>query len=282
MDKNSFLALVRQCFDEIEGNTGYLPLEDTEIPVLEEPLVGFASADDPVFELFSDENVIGPEWRSPVEWLNGARTAVAFFFPFTEEVKRRVREEKGPVSAAWNICYGRNNYLVNQFTDSLIARLEKEGIRACAPVRSPDFRRNVIKTVNGEAEDLHYSVSWSNRHICYAAGLGTFGIHRHIITEKGCCGTLGSIVMDLEIEPTKRQYKEIYGYCDKCGRCISRCPVNAITKEHLRNLKICSTHAGALREKYDGAMCGKCLVGIPCESAVPSDTSAKDEACDKV
>ncbi len=281
MDKNGFLTLVKQCFDEMEGNTGYLPSEGVMIPVLEEPLVGFASAVDPVFELFSDEKVIGPEWRSPGKWLEGAKTAVAFFFPFTEEVRRRSRKEEGLVSEAWNICYGRNNYLVNQFTDSLIAHLEKEGIRACAPIRSPDFRRNVTNTVYGGTEDLHYSVSWSNRHICYAAGIGTFGIHRHIITEKGCCGTLGSIVMDLEIEPTERRYKEVYGYCIKCGQCIGRCPVHAITKEHLRNLKICSTHAGTLREKHDGAMCGKCLVGIPCERMIPSDTSPKYEACDK-
>ena len=269
MTKERFLQLVKESFAALEDNTGHLPAEDVDIPILEEPLVGFASSDDPLFEVYRDPKAIGPDWRAPREWMPEAETAVAFFFPFTEEVRSRHREAVEDTDEAWNTCYGKNVPLVNAFLDDLCGKLEAEGIKTYQPHRDPSGTRTPIPVMAGDEEDVHFSTSWSTRHICYAAGLGTFGIHRHIITEKGCCGTLGTFIMDLKLDPTPRAYTEVYEYCTHCGACTGRCPAKAITLEYYRNLKKCSAFSGSIRERFGSGFCGKCLVGIPCERQIP-------------
>lgn len=60
--------------------------------VYDEPLVGFARADDELFvKEFKKEGVIHPEYLSPCQWLPGAKTVISFFLPFTAGVKRSNR-----------------------------------------------------------------------------------------------------------------------------------------------------------------------------------------------
>ena len=270
MTDERFYELVKESFAALDGNSVHLPKENADIPVLEAPLVGVASADDPIFELFRAPEVIGPEWRAPREWMPEARSAAAFFFPFCEEVRSRARQETELTGEAWNSAYGGNFKLVDAFLDILVPRLEAEGVKVFQPNRDSALKRNPVPVCSGGEEDVHYSVSWSNRHVCYAAGLGTFGVHRHLITEKGCCGTLASFLLDAELTPTPRPYTDPYEYCIRCGSCTGRCPAGAITLEHLRNLKTCAAWSGVIRERYGGGFCGKCLVGIPCEDENPS------------
>ena len=51
------------------------------------PLVGFGSADDPLFDAFKKPDVVGPWHMSPKEWLPDARTVISFFFPTSKEVR---------------------------------------------------------------------------------------------------------------------------------------------------------------------------------------------------
>ncbi|HWQ70773.1 MAG TPA: hypothetical protein VN370_00495 [Desulfitobacteriaceae bacterium] len=48
------------------------------------PVVGVASARDPVFKRFQDPEVVGPGHRLPQEWLPGAQSIISFFFPYSE------------------------------------------------------------------------------------------------------------------------------------------------------------------------------------------------------
>ena len=270
MTNERFQELVNESFAALEGNSVHLPGENTDIPVLEAPLTGIASADDPLFEAFRAPEVIGAEWRSPREWMPEAKSAAAFFFPFREEVRVRAARETGLTCEAWNVAYGGNFKLVDAFLDILVPRLEAEGVKVFQPNRDPGLKRQPVTVLSGGEEDVHYSVSWSNRHVCFAAGLGTFGVHRHLITEKGCCGTLASFLMDAELTPTPRSYTDPYEYCIRCGACADRCPAGAITLEHLRNLKKCAAQGGVVRERFGSGFCGKCLTGIPCEDKNPS------------
>ena len=49
---------------------------------------------------------------------------------------------------------------------------------------------------------------WSHKHVAYIAGIGSFGHHHMLITNKGCCGRLGSVVTDAVIAPTSRVDRE--------------------------------------------------------------------------
>ena len=271
MNNAQFMKAVKECFGNLTENKVFLPEEAVEVPVLQEPLVGFASADDPLFDSYSDPQIIGPDFRKPCEWMPEARSVAVFFFPFTDEIRTRHGESAGPVDEAWNIGYGNHQKIVDAFVNSLASVLSEQGISSLAPAKDKSFRITSIPVMSGDEEDTHYSVSWSNRHAGFVAGLGTFGIHRHLITEKGCCGGFGSLILDCELSPTERRYKEVYEYCIKCGACTERCPVSAITLEHFRNLKKCSAYAGQVRETY-GGMCGRCLAGIPCAHKIPSET----------
>lgn len=267
MTNERFPELVSECFATLEDNAVSLPGKKKPLQVLDTPLTGFAAAEDPIFEQFRDPEIIGPEFRLPTDYMPEAKSVVAFFFPFTEEVRSRVCKEEEPSSPTWNAAYGGNFKLVDEFLDALVSRLTEEGITVFQPNRDPGMVRVQVPVSGGE--DVHYSVSWSNRHAIYAAGLGTFGMHRHIITEKGCCGTTASFITDVELRPTERKYSDVYEWCLRCGECSARCPGGAIPPDGLRNLKKCSAHGGAVRETY-GGFCGKCLTKIPCESCAPA------------
>ena len=86
---------------------------------------------------------------------------------------------------------------------------------------------------------------------------------------KGCCGAMVTLILDCAMEPTKRPYTDPYEYCTRCGTCTTRCPVDAISLEHLRNLKKCSGRSGELFKIYKKGNCSKCMVGVPCEDRIP-------------
>ena len=75
-----------------------------------------------------------------------------------------------------------------------------------------------------------YASNWSERHVAYVCGLGTFGLSKGLITERGMAGRFGSIVTDAELAPTPRKYSDPFEYCTKCGACQFRCPAKAIDK----------------------------------------------------
>jgi epoxyqueuosine reductase QueG len=77
-----------------------------------------------------------------------------------------------------------------------------------------------------------WATNWSHRHNCFAAGLGSFGLSDGFINSRGKAMRCGSIIVDLEL-PTDalNRPSDSYEYCIKCGDCISRCPVNAISFE---------------------------------------------------
>lgn len=73
--------------------------------------------------------------------------------------------------------------------------------------------------------------NWSERHIAFVAGLGTFGLSKSLITKRGCAGRYGSVITSLPFKSIRREYDGVYDYCSMCGECIARCPSGAITKE---------------------------------------------------
>lgn len=265
----ALMASAQKVFGSLKENSVLLPGEQVVVPVLDAPLVGVARADDPLFETFRKNEVIGVQWRPPGEWMPDAKSVVAFFFPVSSEIRTRHRAARTATNEAWNYGYGKHGQLVNAFLAGMTDEMERNGVKTFIPTKDPSFKIERQPVVNGGKEDMHYSTSWSNRHVAFAAGLGTFGIHRHLITREGCSGVLASMILDWEMEPTSADYRDPYENCIHCGACVTRCPAGAISLKNLRNLKECAAYAASLRSEKDPGYCGKCLVGIPCESAKP-------------
>jgi epoxyqueuosine reductase QueG len=121
---------------------------------------------------------------------------------------------------------------------------------------------------------------WSHRHMAYAAGLGTFGMHDFLITEKGCAHRTGSFVVNLKLQPDRIRPDDIHAYClqyqgIRCLKCKSRCPVDAISEETAHDKEACMQRVAA-STKYCNRHyhifiygCGLCATGTPCESGIP-------------
>ena len=88
MDKAELKSLLLDIFRKAPDNR--LPGEEAR-PIYEEPLIGFAVADDALFAEYKKPDVIGPWHMSPAEWLPGAKCVVSLFFPFSEDVRRAHR-----------------------------------------------------------------------------------------------------------------------------------------------------------------------------------------------
>jgi epoxyqueuosine reductase QueG len=116
--------------------------------------------------------------------------------------------------------------------------------------------------------------------MAYAAGLGTFGMHDFMITEKGAAVRFGSFVVNLKLEPNRKRSEDIHAYClhyqgQPCLKCAKRCPVTAITLEHAHDKETCYQKV-ASSLKYCNKHyhifiygCGLCATGVPCESEIP-------------
>ena len=125
-------------------------------------------------------------------------------------------------------------------------------------------------TASGLRPDFHANSRWSERYAAYACGLGTFGLLRGLITEKGMAGRFASIIVTETFEPDERKYTGVYDYCIKCGACARNCPANAISLKHGKNNIKCNKHVETMKKKYPPRYgCGKCQVGVPCEFRAP-------------
>ena len=263
---NDCMALFAQC----PGNRIEIP-DEMPMELFEPPLIGFASAADEIFMKYKEKEVVGPMFSSPEEWLPGAKTVVTFFFPFTESVRESNRETPDQPSAPW--LYGRieGQQFINSFMGQLQRHLTDTGIKACVPSMDKRFKVQIEACGENGGEDFHADSRWSERHAAYACGLGTFGMSKGLITERGMAGRIASIIIEAEFEPDEHPYTGLYDFCIRCGACALRCPAKAISMEYGKNNIKCNSYLNALKEKCAPRYgCGKCQVGVPCEFGKPA------------
>jgi epoxyqueuosine reductase QueG len=230
--------------------------------IFDDPLVGVCAADDGCLLSYRNNEEANLHMLMPDEWIPGARSVVSVFLPFTERVRASNREE-GTVSYEW--LHGRieGQACVVDLAEYLVGRMSG----SIAPFMDARFR---LERVSGADPTRMFTVNWSERHVAYAAGLGTFSMPGGLITKKGAAGRLFSVVTSYSVEPIPRSYSDVYEYCVRCGKCIGRCPVGAITRDMKKDALLCSERVNVPKEKlapYYG--CGKCQTAVPCEYAAP-------------
>ena len=256
----------------------HVPEEDAIRPELagmrffETPIFGVAAADSPLFWELQKPGVVHPESRLPEDWLPGAKCVISFFLPFTEQVKRTNCINRETASDEWLHARIEGQRLLNALGEHLCAKLEEAGERAVFPTTHGDFRMITPLISN-----------WSERHVAYVCGLGTFGLSKGLITKKGMAGRFGSVVTTAELPVTEHDYGDPFAYCTLCGKCQRNCPVNAIdVKKGVAEGKDQAVCAPFVRASYlpphgpNGIVrygCGKCQVNVPCESGIPGKRS---------
>ncbi|HEX77804.1 MAG TPA: hypothetical protein G4O03_05255 [Dehalococcoidia bacterium] len=181
-------------------------------PVSEEPLVGFADANDPLIARFKD--AVGTFHLSPQElWRQTFPeeepehlSIIAWVLPLSKTIRDSNRRRRRQPSPHWGHARFYAEVLNNQTRSELVSFLTERGYRAVAPAQSPHFK------VFWDKPEGPVS-NWSERHYCLAAGLGTFGLNRGLITEKGQAMRCGTVVTDLKLPATERRFSSHTAYC---------------------------------------------------------------------
>lgn len=238
--------------------------EMTGLRIYDEPLVGIASADDPLFSKMKDPEAIGPHFMCPEEWMPEAKSVISVFLPYSGHIKRANAASASDVAVEW--LHGRveGQEVLLKTGEYLKSLLIEAGYNAVIPFLDDNFH-------HVESHDEGYTSNWSERHVAYICGLGTFGLSKSLITEAGSAGRLVSIVTDHVLPVTPRKYTELYQYCTFCGACIKRCPAQAISMEYGKKHEPCGDFVHHKRTDYpDHYGCGKCQTGVPCESKIPA------------
>jgi epoxyqueuosine reductase QueG len=258
-------------------------------PIFEEPLIGFADSDDPLFAEY--KKVVHELHLSPKEVLTLHLTetlkdeapqvanvsVISFMLPINRETLRaNAREKEGP-SLRWNHTRWKGQEFIAGLSTYLVSRLETMGVHALAPEISPYFK--IIQV----SDD--FTSNWSQRHIAYAAGLGTFSLNEGFITSKGLAMRGGSVVAGIKLKPSIKPYEHHLANClfyasGKCGECIRRCPGGAISEKGHDKMKCFEVLFEKQKPWLEGAYgsgfignyagCGLCQTGVPCESRIPA------------
>jgi len=246
--------------NRLNASTALLP-ELAGLRFFEEPIFAFGAAGDYHFELLQQPQAIGPMFQPPGYWLDGAKSVVSYFLPFTEAVRSGNLVSPDDPSPVWLHARMEGQAFNETLCRHLMTYISESGYECAAPSLDSRF--------TAKSQDGHTQSAWSERHIAYVCGLGTFSLSAGIITERGMAGRLGSIVTTATFPPDDRPYSDIYEYCTRCNVCIGRCPAGAITAEGMDRKK-CATFLDTTREKHAPRYgCGKCQVGVPCESRRP-------------
>jgi epoxyqueuosine reductase len=241
--------------------------------IFEAPIFAFGDADDEYFEVLKKPSSIGEHFRGPKDWLLKSKTVISFFLPFSEEVKKGNRRDMLWPSEEW--LHGRieGQALLNKLCIYLNSELVNAGYNSKVPSLDDMFWAKTGFNKNSANPEVSFTSNWSERHVAFVCGLGTFGLSKGLITSKGIAGRFGSIITELYLKPDTRKYENIYEHCSMCGACVKNCPVNAISIENGKNHSICSEFLDKTAEKYKPRYgCGKCQIGVPCESRIPKNT----------
>ena len=274
MEPNELLVYLQDGITAfVEGSSGnYISMRSALSPsaaglkLFDPPLIGVAAANDPLFEEMRDEKAVGKQMLMPTDWLEGAQSVVSYFLPMSERV-RQSNLESDLASPEWFHARIEGQMFIMRLGEQVVRLLKAAGYDTVCPACHP----NMKAAFYDEDPSVAYNSNWSERHIAYICGLGTFSLTRGIITEKGMAGRLGSVVTAATLPVTERQYSGIDDYCIKCGACIDRCPVNAISLETGKDNYACHNALLESKKIYPGYVgCGKCQVGVPCEFTRPA------------
>lgn len=223
------------------------------------PVLAFANAKDPMFLRL--KHIAGQDHKLPNELISTAQTIITYFIPFNKKV---VFSNVGKLNASqeWAIAYIETNKLLAELTRSLANTLKTKNYECYEIPPTHNFDEITLKSY------------WSHKHVAYIAGLGNFGLHKMLITEKGCCGRLGSLITSAIIKATKRTENEycLYYYNKSCKQCIERCTFNILKDgsfDRHKCYKVCLENGRIYSKLGLSDMCGKCACGVPCSLKNP-------------
>jgi len=158
--------------------------------------------------------------------LPGARMLVAFVCRMNREPVR------SPARSVANLEFHHAGDRVNEVARSIVATLERMGVRALNP--SMGFPME---------QERFPGRLWVVQHktVAVEAGLGRMGIHRNLIHPRfGNFVLLGTVAVAAEASAYDRPLD--YNPCLECRLCVAACPVGAVHGDGSFDFSACYTH----------------------------------------
>ncbi len=229
------------------------------------PLFGVASVHNPLFHDF--KKIIHPHHLTPRDLLPEAKSVVAFYIPFKPELHGENYREEHSCSRSWVVAYIETNQLISDTSTHVKKELEAQGHKVATVPPTHNFDEKTLMS------------DWSHRHMAYVAGIGNFGHHNLLITEKGCTGRLGSFVIDTELTPTPSVQNEfcLHKAGLECLKCVKRCKYNALFPERFDRFACheqCKANNKYHKDLGQVEICGKCAAMVPCSTTNPVQKKA--------
>lgn len=243
----SFVIEFVRCFNE----------KDQSAAKWREPCFAYADAKDPMFNEL--KTVIGEHHKMPQDIMEDGKTVLTYFIP----LEKSIADSNIPgyfASEEWAKAYLETIDLIKAINGGLEHLFKLHGWKIAQTADNRSWDPETMKC------------NWSHRHAAYIAGLGTWGVNHGLITEKGLCGRIGTLITDTYIEPTKRPEIEacLYKRNESCKLCIAACPVSALGVPDTYNNWDCKavTDENAVYHEAIGFadVCGKCMCGMPCST----------------
>ncbi|UZW15459.1 epoxyqueuosine reductase [Clostridium pasteurianum] len=215
-----------------------------------EPILGFASAEDPLYSQLSQ--IIGNKQLHPKDIMADAKTVIVYFIPFSLEIIKKIQGQKNIVQE-WSDNYTSTNILLGRISDILKNELTNRGISVATEPPTNNY------------DPIQLNAKWAHKSSAVIAGIGTFGLNRLLITKSGTAGRLNSLIINEEIEPTKRDEKSsycLYYKTGKCKVCVEKCPSGALSTDGFDRFR-CNAYLDGknIHDLQQG--CGMCSSG-PC------------------
>ena len=253
-------------------------------PIFQPPLVGFVSGSDPIFREIKE--VIGEFYMTPLEAVEKIAEGrgvtappedrigiVSFVLPISNETRRENAKMKDTASERWAHTRLFGEQFNKKLQQHLVSVLEQKGYFVAAPEMEEKLFRMLVD------EKVGWASTWSQRHVAFAANLGTFGLSDGLITSAGKAHRVGSVIVDQPLESPQRTddiHRDCLFYRDgSCKKCIERCPADAISEQG-HDKQTCAAfvlkQAGPIKERYgiDIYGCGLCQTGVSCERRIPA------------
>ncbi|MCX7861410.1 MAG: hypothetical protein N2449_00240 [Bacteroidales bacterium] len=235
-------------------------IENDTDNLFDEPLVECSSTSN---ALFSDLKLIAHNNHCyPNELLSDCRSVFVYFIPYKKHVVSS-NIHGSLASELWAKAYINANTLIENLNQSISKKIIEYGYQCVTISATHNFNADTLTSY------------WSHKHIAFICGLGSFGLHQMIITEKGCCGRLSSFVTNIPISDYFSKPSTInclYFKENSCTQCMSRCVTGSLSLENF-NRHLCYNQCLTNKEKYlylgIADVCGKCMVGVPCSTQKP-------------
>jgi epoxyqueuosine reductase QueG len=259
--------------------------------IFEEPLVGFVAGNDPIFRQL--KGVIGEFHLTPYEAMEKiARErgvpipseeeigVISYILPISKKTRKENARTKGKPSERWAHTRLFGEEFNRKLEAHIVSVLKEKGYFAVAPELEPSIFRMLVD------ERVGLASPWSQRHVAFAANLGTFGLSDGLITEKGKAHRVGSVVVNQPLDSPRRT-TDIHRDClffqrGSCMICAKRCPAGAITEQgHDKNkcMEFVFKQIPMIKEDYgiDIYACGLCQTAVPCEEKIPRKKENREE-----